>query len=95
MYCLNCGYNSGHSEGCIDNPKYRAVPKMIPPMGIILENAKTDLTDLTIAEQVGFETAVRAIYIQASRYLGPNHNVMQLIRNMRADANGKSGVISK
>lgn len=40
--------------------------------------------DVNVAERVGFELAVRSIYILAGRHLGPNHPVMQLIRNMRA-----------
>lgn len=71
----------------------RAVPKMAgttvpdPLRDVGVTDNKTypkNNGDLDIAEQVGYNVAVRAIYIQTGKHLGPNHPVMQLIRNMKA-----------
>ena len=40
--------------------------------------------DIDLAESVGFQLAVRAIYLLATKHLGPTHPVMKLILNMKA-----------
>lgn len=90
---------SGYAEPVKEDPNIlRAVPRIpytpgerqakaeIPtPLKSLIENKTypVDNSDIDIAEQVGFSLAVRAIYIQAGKHLGPTHPVMQLLRNMR------------
>lgn len=68
----------------IDNEGQRAVPRYFEHVKVVQTGALGSInTEIDIAERTGYNTAIRAVYLMAGNYLGPNHEVMERLRRMR------------